>query len=151
MQSNRQRVNRSANFERRVQLTLVVVMALPPYHLIRPFLPRWPVYCGSTRFDRKWLFFSFFFFPSLSSWDCVLNMQKIISALQFIFSFDSVSLLLFVIFVFTLIISNWILFLISSLVIWFLKFIFKFGTHSLNCYSFCFESFSWLMFLQFHP
>jgi len=40
MQSNRQHVNHSAIFERCVQLTLMVVMALPPHHLIRPFLPR---------------------------------------------------------------------------------------------------------------
>jgi hypothetical protein len=36
----------------------------------------------------------FFFF----SWDCMLTMQKIISALQFIFSLDSIHLLLFAIF-----------------------------------------------------
>ena len=56
---------------------------------------------------------------SFSFLDCVLVMQKIILVLQFIFSFDLVSLLLFAIVLFTLIISNWILFSISSLVICF--------------------------------
>jgi len=43
MQSTHQCVNHSANFERCMHLTLVVVMALPPHRLIRPdffFLPR---------------------------------------------------------------------------------------------------------------
>jgi hypothetical protein len=57
------------------------------------------------------LFFSFFLsFFSFSFLDCVLDIQKIISVLQFIFSFNSVPLLLFAIVLFTMIISNWILF-----------------------------------------
>jgi len=43
-------------------------------------------------------FFFFFLFPSLFFWDCVLTIQKIISALQFILSLNSIPLLLFVIF-----------------------------------------------------
>jgi len=68
---------------------------------------------------RSGLMSIYFFlsFHSFSFLDCVLVMQKIISALQFIFSFDSVPLLLIVIVLITLNISNWILFLISSLVI----------------------------------
>jgi hypothetical protein len=47
----------------------------------------------------------------------MLAMQKIISALQFIFSFDSVILFLILIVLFTLIVSNWILLFISSPVV----------------------------------
>jgi hypothetical protein len=64
------------------------------------------MYGGSTWFDLKLFFFFFLFFSSLSSSDCVLAMQKFIPAFQFIFSFDSVPLLLFAIVLFTLIISN---------------------------------------------
>jgi len=46
-------------------------------------------------FEEVWLEMTFFFF---FSWDCMLTMQKIISALQFIFSLDSIHLLLFAIF-----------------------------------------------------
>jgi hypothetical protein len=56
-------------------------------------------------------------FPFLSILDCMLVMHKIISALQFPFSFDTILLLLTAIVLFTLIVSNWILFSISSLVV----------------------------------
>jgi hypothetical protein len=54
------------------------------------------------------MFLSFFFlsFHSISSLDSMLAMQKIVSTLQFLFSFDSVILLLIIIVLFTLIISN---------------------------------------------
>jgi hypothetical protein len=92
-------------------------------------------------------FFSFSFFLELR----VGHAKKIISALQFIFSFDSIPHLFLQFFVFALIISIWILFLISSSIIWFLKFVFKFNTHFLDCYLFCFESFSWLICFFTNP
>ena len=47
----------------------------------------------------------------------MLVMQKIILALQFLFSFDSVPLILIAIVLFTLIISNQILFFILFLIV----------------------------------
>jgi len=90
-----------------MRLAPVIVTVNSPHYLIRIgvlFLSRWRVCCTSMWFDLKLLFF----FPSLSSSNCVLAMQKIIPTLQFIFSFDLVLLflLLFVIVLFTLIISN---------------------------------------------
>jgi hypothetical protein len=59
------------------------------------FFLEWCVYDGSVRFNWKWLFiFSFSFFLELR----VGHAKKIISALQFIFSFDSIPHLLFAIF-----------------------------------------------------
>jgi hypothetical protein len=65
-----------------------------------------------------WLFLSLSF-PSFSSLDYMLAMQKIIHALQFLFFFYSIPLLLIAIVLFTFMISNCILFLVWSLVIWF--------------------------------
>jgi hypothetical protein len=112
-------ISASVAFWRHVRLALVVVIVSHPHRLICLgviFLSEWRVYGGSALFDPKLLFYSLFSFSFL---DCVLVMQKIILVLQFIFSFDLVSLLLFAIVLFTLIISNWILFSISSLVICF--------------------------------
>jgi len=104
--------------------------------LVILYLYGWRVYSGLAEND----FFSFSFFLDL----CACH-EKIKSAIQLIFSFDSVPLLLFAFFLFTLVVSKWILFFISSLVIWFFKFVLKFGVHSLNCYLFCFELFYWLI------
>jgi len=57
-----------------------------------------------------------FFSPYFSSLDYVLAMYTIVEALQLLFSFDLV-ILLITIDLFTLIVSNWILFSISSLVV----------------------------------
>jgi hypothetical protein len=66
-----------------------------------------------VRFGTNLLFFLFLsFFLKLCA-----NHAKIISAFQFLFSFDIVILLLIAIVLFTLIIANWILFLIESLVV----------------------------------
>jgi hypothetical protein len=107
------RVSCSAAFWWRVHLTLVIVIIILQYHLIRLnvlFLFGWRVYGGSAWFSSKFIFFSFTSFPSLSPLNYMLTMQKIISDLQFIFYFDSVALLLFVIILSTLIIFNFILF-----------------------------------------
>ena len=98
-------------------------------------------------FNVVWLEIAILFFllfPSFSSLDCVLVMQKFILVLQFIFPFDSVSLFLFVIIFFTLIISNliFIFYFIPSHFIFF----FKFDFYSFNFIFFCFELFSWLIF-----
>jgi len=142
VQITRQRISRLVDFGWHVWLALVVVMALLPHYLICLsvlFLPGGRMYGGSAGLAKN-----NFFFPSLSSWDCVLAMQKIIPTLQFIFfRFSPFFYLQF--FLFTLIISNWILFFISSLFILFLKFTFKFDSHSFNYYLFCFKSFSWLI------
>ena len=82
----------------------------------------------------------FLLFPSFSSLDCVLVMQKFILALQFIFPFDSVSLFLFVIIFFTLIISN-LIFIFYFIPSHFILF-FKFDFYSFNFNFFCFELFS---------
>jgi len=107
-------INHFVVFWRRVLLTPMVVIVIPP-HI-------WFVLTYSSSLDGvylvvrcdfglKLLFFSFFLsFFSFSFLDCVLDIQKIISVLQFIFSFNSVPLLLFAIVLFTMIISNWILF-----------------------------------------
>ena len=96
---------------------------IPPHHFIHLsvlFLSRWPEYSGLTRNC-----FSFLSFHSLSFSNCVLAMQKIISALQFIFSCDSIPLLLFAIVLFTLIISYLILFSIHPWSFNFFGFVFN--------------------------
>jgi hypothetical protein len=101
-----------------VRLTSVVVMALPPQLVI--CLVIFSSLNGVCMMVRRGLtgndfffFFSFSFFLELR----VGHAKKIISALQFIFSFDSIPHLFLQFFVFALIISIWILFLISSLII----------------------------------
>ena len=67
---------------------LVVVTVIPLHHFIHLsvlFLSRWCEYSGLTRNC-----FSFLSFHSLSSSNCMLTMQKIILALQFICSCDSI-------------------------------------------------------------
>ena len=69
-------ISRSADFGWHMWLTPVVVMALPPHYLICLgvlFLPGGRMYGGSAGLAGN-----DFFFPSLSFWDCVLAMQKII-------------------------------------------------------------------------
>ena len=69
-----------------VRLAPVIVTVNSPHYLICLgvlSLSRWHVCCSSMWFDLKLLLF----FPSLSSSNCVLAMQKIISTLQFIFFF----------------------------------------------------------------
>jgi hypothetical protein len=90
-----------------VQLTTVVEIRLLSHHLMRcSVLSFVGGACTVVRYGLASIDFSFFSFPSLSSSDYVLAMQKIIPALLFFFSFDSVILLLIAFNLFTLIISN---------------------------------------------
>ena len=132
-------------FERRVRLKIVVETKLSPHHLMRLnilFLLGWHVNGSEVWFDANWLFFSFLFVPSLSSLDCMLTMQKNISALQFLFSFDSVLLFLLKLFyLHWLFLIEFIFDFVSSCLI-LLVFFIKFDPHSFNCYFFSFQSFS---------
>ena len=105
-------------FEHRVRLTTVVEIKLSTHHLMRlGFLfllsDAYIIVRSSLTLNDFFLsFFSFSFFLGLHAGNA-----KIISSLQFLFSFDSVLLLFIVIALFTLIVSNCVLFFISSLVV----------------------------------
>jgi len=105
---------------------------------------------GSARFDQNWLF-SFFLFllflPKITCWP----REKLYQLINlFIFFGFSPS------FIYNFLYLHWLF--LSGFYIWFhpcsfdfLILFFKFGTPYLNCYLFCFESFSWLIFFTILP
>lgn len=110
-----------------MRLAPMIVIMIQLYHLICLdvlFLFKWCTYGDSTRncFYFRSLFY-FFFSIRLRVGHAKNNINPLF--FKFIFSLDSIILLLFAIVLFILIVSNYILFFISSLV-WFFLIYFQF-------------------------
>ena len=127
----------------------MVVMTLPPRHLIRLnvlFLPGLHIFGGLARFDQNLAFFFLFLFSFFFFLKSRLGHAK---SHFFFFGFSPSFICNFLYLHWLFLIEFYIWFHHYSFDFWIL--FFKFGIHSLNWYLFCFESFSWLIFFTILP